>query len=107
MIQIFNYNTQKKQAILAIKVKAGAKINSIGKFVVIHDRQYLKISIKAAPEMGKANNSIIDFLSQEWQIKQNNIEIISGHTNKFKIITLKNLAFDYLNLILSNYMIDN
>ncbi len=68
MSKIFNYNPNKKLAILALKVKANAKTDKIGEFIIINDKYYLKLFIKSVPEDGKANNSIINFLSKKWKI---------------------------------------
>ena len=103
-MQIYHYDAKKKQVFLAVKVKAGAKINEIGKFVIINGKQYLKISIKALLEDGKANKAIVSFLATEWDINQDNLAILTGHKNNFKILALKNLELDYLNLILSSYI---
>ncbi|WP_342260092.1 DUF167 family protein [Candidatus Tisiphia endosymbiont of Metellina segmentata] len=81
MSKIFNYNPNKKLAIIALKVKANAKTNKIGEFVIINTQYHLKLSIKAVPKDGKANDAIVNFLSKEWKICKNNFEIILGHTN--------------------------
>ncbi len=97
MPPIFNYDHDKKQAIVALKVRASAKINSMREFILINDKYYLKLTIKSVPEHGKANDAIINFLSQKWKINKNNFEIITGHTSSLKLLTIKNIELDYLN----------
>ncbi|WP_367364182.1 DUF167 family protein [Candidatus Tisiphia endosymbiont of Nedyus quadrimaculatus] len=104
MSKIFNYNPNKKLAIIALKVKANAKTNKIGEFVIINNQYHLKLSIKAVPEDGKANDAIVNFLSKKWKICKNNFEIILGHTNSLKLLAIKNIELDYLNLHLKHYI---
>ncbi len=104
MTQVFNYNPDNKVAILALKVKANAKTDKIGEFIIINDKYYLKLFIKSVPEDGKANNSIINFLSKKWKINKNNFEIILGYTNSLKLLAIKNIELDYLNLHLKHYI---
>lgn len=48
----------------------------------------LKINIKAKPEKNKANIELIRFLSKETKIPKENIKIISGATDRTKLIKL-------------------
>lgn len=68
MTPFFNYNPDNKVAVLALKVKANAKADKIGEFMIINDKHYLKLFIKSVPEDGKANHSIINFLSKKWKL---------------------------------------
>jgi uncharacterized protein (TIGR00251 family) len=103
-MHLYSYDDTNKRLILAIKVKAGSKVDAIHKFINIHNRQYLKIFVKALPRDGKANKAIISFLAKEWHINQDDLEIIIGQKNNLKILALKNLDPAYLNLILNNYI---
>lgn len=47
-----------------------------------------KIRLKATPEKGKANDELIRFLSKELQISRQNIKIISGKTDRIKLIKI-------------------
>ena len=49
----------------------------------------LKIKLSAAPEKGKANQALIDFLSDKLGIKKKFITIISGLTSKVKQIAVE------------------
>ncbi|XVN42450.1 MAG: DUF167 family protein [Candidatus Rickettsia vulgarisii] len=104
MPSFFNYDPNKNTAILGLKIKANAKLNEIIHFTSINNKFYLKLSIKAVPENGKANDAIIDFLSKKWQINKKNLQIISGHTNSLKLLTIKNIELDYLNSHLQHYI---
>ena len=87
----FSYNDKTKIAIISLKVKAGARITSIDGFIDINGTYILKISIKAAPEDGKANIAIIKMLADKWRLKQNQLEIIKGGTSNLKLLAVKNI----------------
>lgn len=52
----------------------------------------LKIKIAAPPEKGKANKSLVNFLSKQTGIKNKDIIIIAGHTNPAKTVRLSNIT---------------
>ena len=54
----------------------------------------LKIKITAAPEKGKANQSLIKFLADMLGIKKNSIQIISGQTNPIKQIQISGISIE-------------
>jgi len=54
----------------------------------------LKIKVSAAPEKGKANISLINFLSKRTGLKNKDISIISGKTNPLKRVKLCNITAD-------------
>jgi len=103
-MKTFIYNISLKSAYLNIKVKAAAKNNAIKEFVIINDIPYLKLSIRALPEQGKANEEIISYLAKEWQLLRSSIEITKGHTNNLKTILIKNIDKEYLNFVISAYI---
>jgi len=47
-----------------------------------------KIRLKSAPEKGKANTELIKFLAKEFSVPKENIEIISGKTERIKLIKI-------------------
>ena len=104
MFPLFNYNSLEKTAELRLKVKAAGKQNKINKFIFIDHHAYLKVTVKTVPEQGKANEAIIDFLSNEWKIKKVCFAITSGHKNNLKLLRIENIEQDYLNSILCSYI---
>lgn len=51
----------------------------------------LKIKLSAAPEKGKANECLIEFLADLLNVPNKDISIVSGHTNPIKHIKIDNL----------------
>ncbi len=74
---------------LRIKVIPNSNTNEI-KEIMTDDsgEETIKIKIKAIPEKGKANTELIKFLSKELEIKKSNISILSGKTDRIKLIKI-------------------
>ena len=48
----------------------------------------LKIRLKSVPEKGKANEELIEFLSEALKVNRSKIVILSGHTSHKKRVEL-------------------
>ncbi|MBI4889146.1 MAG: DUF167 domain-containing protein [Acidobacteria bacterium] len=48
----------------------------------------IKLRVAAVPERGKANEEIVRFLSREFSIPRNHIEILAGATSSTKLVRL-------------------
>jgi uncharacterized protein len=86
--EIINNIRVKKPKKLFLKVRAGAKKNSIDGLIEIDNKEYLKISVKAQPTEGRANRMIIDFLAKELNLTRANLEIKVGKTSSYKIVEI-------------------
>lgn len=79
-----------KQDYLRIKVIPKSSKNEISEIITDGDgEQTIKIRIKAAPEKGKANVELINFLAKELNIDKSQISILSGKTQQIKLIKIK------------------
>ena len=56
----------------------------------------LKIKLAAAPEKGKANESLVEFLADTLGIKKNAITITSGLTSPVKTIQIVGISTEYM-----------
>lgn len=88
MKEIFDSIQSRKQKKILLKIRAGAKQSSVDGWIIINDKEYLKLSIKSPPEKGKANKEIIEYLAEELAIPKSDIEITSGKTSQFKVVSL-------------------
>ncbi len=52
----------------------------------------LKVKLAAAPEKGKANESLMEFLADTLGVKRNAITITSGHTSPVKAIQITGVS---------------
>lgn len=75
--------------ILRIRVTPNASKCAIGGFFKDNQNQtYLKISLNATPEKGKANQELINFLSKLLKQSKSSFNILSGKTDHYKKILL-------------------
>ena len=70
--------------LITLKISPNASKNEI-----IKTDDGVKIKITAPPVDGKANKSLIEFLSKEFKISKTSIEILRGETSKDKTILFK------------------
>lgn len=86
--EIFRDIKTKKQTNLLLKIRAGAKKNSIDGVIIIDQKEYLKLSIAAEPTGGKANKAIIKFISEKLDLPKSKILIKSGKTSSYKLLQI-------------------
>ena len=51
--------------------------------------EFLKISVVSVPEKGKANKELFSFLAKKLNVAKSSLEIISGKTDRYKKILIK------------------
>jgi uncharacterized protein (TIGR00251 family) len=61
----------------------------------------LKVKVKSAPVNGLANRDLIAVLSKHLKVPKRRIEIIAGHTSRFKVIKFRDISDDELSRHLS------
>ena len=70
---------------LCIRVQPNAKKEG---FAGIWNNTRLKIALKAPAVDGKANEALIDFISDFFHLKKSSIFIMTGQTSRSKIVTI-------------------
>jgi len=88
---------------LIIKLHPGARENLI---ICWMDNGFLKINIREKPIEGKANRSLLKFLSKSFNINRSEIEIISGKKSRKKKIRFWGIEESTLKLKI-NRLIDH
>lgn len=56
----------------------------------------VKIKVSAAPEKGKANKCLVDFLAKQLGVKKNAVNIISGKTCAVKSVRVIGISIEQL-----------
>jgi uncharacterized protein len=77
--------SQKGDVYLRVKVQPSSSSNEIKS---IMDDETIKISISAPPENNKANIQLIKILAKEFSVDKKYVKLISGATNKIKLIKI-------------------
>jgi hypothetical protein len=57
----------------------------------------LKVKLSAAPEKGKANQALVEFLADTLGIKKNTVKITSGLTSPVKTIEITGISSETVN----------
>lgn len=77
--------------ILAVRVQPGAKRNAVDG---IWHGTHVKIALNAPAVDGKANDALIDFLSNLWGVRKSAITILSGYTARTKRLQILGISVD-------------
>jgi uncharacterized protein (TIGR00251 family) len=75
-----------------VKVQPRARKNAITGSV----GEALKLSLTAPPVEGKANQAVIEFLADFFDIPRSSVTIASGKTNRLKMVNIRGAGLDYL-----------
>ncbi|QFR38944.1 DUF167 domain-containing protein [Candidatus Gracilibacteria bacterium 28_42_T64] len=76
-------NKENGKRVFKIKVVPNSKETT---FFSVMDNGILKIKLRSLPEKGKANKELIDYFANKLEVKKNKIKILSGLTDKIKLI---------------------
>jgi uncharacterized protein (TIGR00251 family) len=52
----------------------------------------LKIAVTAPPEDGRANEAILEFLRRNYHFQRTQLELLSGHTSRNKVILVRGVT---------------
>jgi uncharacterized protein (TIGR00251 family) len=75
-------------ATIAVRAQPKAKRNAIlGEYGCA-----LKIAVTAPPEDGRANEAILEFLQKQYHFQRSQVELLSGHTNRNKVILVRGVT---------------
>ena len=80
--------TQDNGILLVVKVVPGSSKTAIAGTI----DGMLKVKVAAAPERGKANEALIDFLAETLGVKRNTVAIVRGHTHPVKHVRVSAAA---------------
>lgn len=79
------WSRKQNQIVLAVRVSPNAKrAGAEG----IWNGTHLKIALTAPPVDGKANEALIDFLSKTAGLRKSAVALISGQSNRQKVVAL-------------------
>lgn len=60
---------------------------------------YLKVSVTAVPEKGRANAALIKLLAQKLGLPKTSISLIAGETSRLKTLHIKGKPEELLNIL--------
>ena len=71
--------------IINVKVNPGSSTSEVIKI----DNDNYKVKLKNPPVKGRANNELIEILSNYFKVSKNDVEIVKGKLGNFKIIRIR------------------
>ena len=75
-----------------IVVSVKVQPNSSKDRVVGEYADQIKIAVTVAPEKGKANKAVIKLFAKWLDIKNSDIQVISGETSRDKVLFIRNIT---------------
>ena len=83
-------------ATFSVRVQPGAKKSAVG-----GERDgSLKVGVTAPPTDGRANAAVVELLRHWLGVKRSQVEIISGATNRTKVVLVRGVTADELTELL-------
>jgi uncharacterized protein (TIGR00251 family) len=62
----------------------------------------LKVAVTAPPEDGKANEAVVELLRDVLKVPRSRLEILSGHTNRNKVLLVRGVTAAQLAALLAD-----
>lgn len=85
------FEVKENSILLNIKLAPNARQEAFGDVVFDENEiAWLKISVRAVPENGKANKALIVLLAKHLKLAKSTIEITSGHLARTKKLSIEN-----------------
>jgi uncharacterized protein len=78
---------------LAVRAQPGAKKTAITGVYGEGDAAQLKVAVQAPPVEGRANEALIAFLAQTFEIPKGSVELVSGELSRSKVFLLRDASF--------------
>ena len=75
-------------ATLAVRVQPKAKRNAVAG----EQAGALKVSVTAPPEDGRANAAVLELLRDVLELSRGQAELLSGHTNRNKVVLVRGIT---------------
>lgn len=86
-------------ATVALRVQPKGKRNA----VVGEQAGALKVTVTAPPEDGKANDAVLDLFRSTFKFQRSQLEILSGHTNRSKVLLVRGVNVEQLAATLATH----
>lgn len=77
---------------LAVRAQPGAKKTAITGVYGEGDAAQLKIAVQAPPVEGRANDALIDFLAETFEIPKKSVDLLSGQLSRSKVFLLRGVG---------------
>jgi len=86
------------EATITVRVQPRASTN----MVVDYQGDILRVRITQPPEHGKANEALVDLLSDKLKLPKSSITILRGHAYRDKVVNVRGLSLEEIHHFLSS-----
>ena len=91
------HSAEEASVTFSIQIQPRASKNEIMRI----DDGRLKIRLTAPPVDGAANEALVKFLADQFNVSRSQVEIVSGHTGREKIIKISGMTDEEVNRLLN------
>ncbi len=86
---------------LAVRAQPGAKKTAIVGFYGEGGAAQLKVAVQAPPLEGRANEALIVFFAELFELPKNAVELVSGGMSRSKVLLLRGVSVAHANAVLA------
>ena len=79
---------------LAVRAQPGAKKTSIAGVFSERGAAQLKIAVQAPPLEGRANEALVAFLAETFDLPRSSVALVRGESSRSKVFLLRGLTLD-------------
>ena len=76
---------------VAVRAQPGARKTAVAGVYGEGDRAQLKVAVHAPPIEGRANEALIAFLADLFEVPRRDVVLLSGETNRSKVFLLRGI----------------
>lgn len=87
---------------LAVRAQPGAKKTAIVGIYGEGNAPQLKIAVQAPPVEGRANEALVAFLAELFQIPKRSVELANGNLSRSKAFLLRGVSLDKAKAVLGH-----
>jgi uncharacterized protein len=87
---------------VAVRAQPGAKKTAIVGVYGEGDAAHLKIAVQAPPIEGRANEALIKFLADKFDLPKSSVEIVSGELSRSKVFLLRGATLMQVQTVLDS-----
>jgi len=74
---------------LYIRLTPKSSRDAVGGLFEAQDKAYLQARVRSVPEDGRANQALIELLSEELGVPRSTLSLVAGHTARLKTVRIE------------------
>jgi len=74
---------------LFVRLTPKSSRDAVGGLFQAQDKAYLQARVRSVPEDGRANQALIELLSEELGVPRSTLSLVAGHTARLKTVRIE------------------